>query len=239
MCIFRTAWFHLQIDYIAKIMSHDRITGGYWENVSKNRTTLVLTYWLLTWIEAIGAFVGEFALEGSDHVRCPICSAGNTNNPFWYCSYRSGGSFQNGRGDAIHGHDSISSQACNHRCSRSRGCHRQNHSTQHRGRDESNVDSYFVRTDFHTPNIACVVQNRQIRPHGNGSISAFRNAKKKKQQTLYQICSEIQVHEDSQTTPQHPDVYVEKRKERETREMEEWRQRTLNDTRSERRRMVL
>ncbi len=99
---------------------------------------------------------------------------------FWYCSCRSGGSFQNGRGDAIHGHDSISSQACNHRCSRSRGCHRQSHSTQHRGRDESNVDSYFVRTDFHTPNIARVVQNRQIRPHGNGSISAFRNAKKKK-----------------------------------------------------------
>jgi hypothetical protein len=34
-------------------------------------------------------------------------------------------------------------------------------------------------------------------------------------------------------------VYEEKRKERETREMEEWRQRTLNDTRSERRRMLL
>jgi hypothetical protein len=47
-------------------MSHDSITGGYWENVSKNRTTLVLTYLLLTWTEAIEAFVGEFVFEETD-----------------------------------------------------------------------------------------------------------------------------------------------------------------------------
>jgi hypothetical protein len=69
--------------------------------------------------------------------------------------------------------------------------------------------------------------------------SLLSETQRKKQQTLYQICSEIQVREDSQTTPQRPDVYEEKRKERETREMGELRQRTLNDTRSERRRMVL
>ncbi len=66
MSFSRIAWFHLQIDYIAKIMSHDSITGGYWENVSKNRTTLVLTYWLLTWIEAIEAFAGEFVFDEAD-----------------------------------------------------------------------------------------------------------------------------------------------------------------------------
>jgi hypothetical protein len=69
--------------------------------------------------------------------------------------------------------------------------------------------------------------------------SLLSETQRKKQQILYQICSKIQVCEDSQTTPQRPDVYEEKRKERETREMEEWRQRTLNDKRSERRRMLL
>ncbi len=68
--------------------------------------------------------------------------------------------------------------------------------------------------------------------------SLLSETQRKKQQTLFQICSEIQVHEDSRTTPQRPAVYEEKRKERETREMEEWRQRSLNDTRSERRRML-
>jgi hypothetical protein len=40
--------------------------------------------------------------------------------------------------------------------------------------------------------------------------SLLSETQRKKQQTLYQICSEIQVREDSQTTPQRPDVYEEK-----------------------------
>jgi len=69
--------------------------------------------------------------------------------------------------------------------------------------------------------------------------SLLSEIQRKKQQTLHQICSEIQIHEDKQTNPQRSNVYEEKQKERVTREMEEWRQRTLNDTRSERRRMLL
>jgi hypothetical protein len=42
--------------------------------------------------------------------------------------------------------------------------------------------------------------------------SLLSETQRKKQQTLYQICSEIQIDKDSQTTPQRPDVVRGERK---------------------------
>lgn len=117
-------------------------------------------------VEASPAVVGQFALDESDHASGPSFNAGGNLNPSWDGSCRSRDTCRNRRGDW-------------RRPTQSRVTTPLASKTAGKGAAIPAVASHtaamtlevipasyvgcFVGSDFHIPNIAYVVQNRQIR----------------------------------------------------------------------------